>query len=305
MTRELLGIIICAVFCFLSGAFDVFVGHMTQILNPMLLGFYCFLSTTLLFGLLKLSTDRHRLKQKVRAHFNSVILLNLSVVMTWAGLFYALKFLEPAVVGVLSVALGPALTIVIGLFIGNIKATNSDKLISVLVLFVVLIMLVNSFLGHSGVTGKSVLERLLGISSILICAIGSVSYTLVSKSLSNKGWFSTELLAVRNILMILVSYSIIYTNHISLFVGHSFVAPIILLVVFGHLIPIYLFQKAVTMISALQISIVLLSLPVFTLLLQYFDARVSFSLPTLISTAIILILMSTSLTIKFYQKSAI
>lgn len=304
MSREIAGMILGIVFCFLSGAFDVTVGHITQSLDPMLLGLYCFLSSALLFGFAKLFNDsRQRLHQMVKTHWDFIILLNISVVMTWVGLFYALKFLEPAVVGVVSVAVGPALTLIISLFIGSDhKVTSYDKAISWLVLLVVFIMLGNSFYGHSGVTVINASDRVLGIISILICAIGTVSYTLISKSLGNKGWLSTEMLAVRNILMVLVSFAIIYTNHIPLTIEHDLVIPMIVLVVLGHIVPIYLIQKTILMISPLQVAIILLSLPVFTLLLEYLDDRISFSLPTIISIIIILILMSASLTIKFYQR---
>lgn len=303
MSREIVGMILGIVFCFLSGAFDVSVGHITQSLDPMLLGLYCFLSSALLFGFLKLYNDKQRLHHIVKTQWDSVILLNLSVAMTWVGLFYALKFLEPAVVGVVSVAVGPALTLIISLLIGSDhKVASYDKVISWLVLLVVFIMLGNSFYGHSGVTVIKASDRLLGIISILICAIGTVSYTLISKSLSNKGWLSSDVLAVRNILMVLLSFAIIYTNHISLTIEQDLVLPMILLVVLGHIVPVYLIQKSILLISPLQVAIILLSLPVFTLLLQYLDERISFSLPTIISIIIILILMSASLTMKFYRQ---
>ena len=268
----------------------------------MLLGLYCFLSSSILFGFSKLVTDRRTLQQKIKTHLRLVLLLNLSVVMTWGGLFYALKFLEPAVVGVVSVAIGPALTLLIGLFIGsNRNVANSDKIISCLVLLVVFIMLGNSFLGHSGITVTSLADRFWGVSSILLCAIGTVSYTIISKLLCNKGWFSTELLAIRNILMVIVSFAIVYTNNIPWTVERDLIVPIILLVILGHLIPIYMIQKTIMLVSPLHVSLIVLSLPVFTLLLQYFDDRVSVSIATIISIMLILILMSISLTLKFYK----
>lgn len=304
LSRETVGIILGLAFCLLSGAFDVSVANLSQSLNPMLIGLYCFLTSTLLFGLSKLISDRHNLQQKFKANLELVGMLNLSVLMTWAGLFYALKFLEPAVVGIVSVAIGPALTLFIGLFIGtNKNVAKYDIIISGLVLLAVFITLSNSFFGYSGLNNTNTIDRILGIVSVVICAIGTVSYALTSQALGKKGWHSTELLAVRNILMVLVSFAMIYINKIPLSLGHEFMTPMLLVVIFGHIIPIYMIQKTIMMVSALQISFILLSLPVFTLLLQYFDDRVAFSPLTIISTMLILILMATSLTMKFYRQT--
>ena len=69
------------------------------------------------------------------------------------------------------------------------------------------------------------------------------------------------------------------------------IAPMVILVVIGHLVPIYLIQKTIYYLSPIHVSLVLLTLPVFVLLLQYLDARVEFSLASVAAVSVIVFLL--------------
>lgn len=64
-----------------------------------------------------------------------------------------------------------------------------------------------------------------------------------------------------------------------------------ILVVIGHLLPIYLIQKTIQHLTPIHVSLVLLTLPVFVLLLQYLDARVEFSVASLAAVSVIVVLL--------------
>lgn len=287
------GVVVGLVFCLLSAAFDVYVAHITQSINTLLVIFYCFIMSAVFFILCALYRDAGSLVSKLRSCWRFVLIVNLAVLLNWGGLFYALRYLEPAVVGVASVACGPALTLVISLLNKRgARVAFADALVSCLVLTSVGIMLFNSFAGASGVVAITVGERLLGIVSVLACALGTVMYTVFSKEMFVRQWTVYEILAVRNIAMVGVCVIAIPASGASFALDRELLLPMVILVVIGHVLPIYLIQKTIYYLTPIHVSLVLLTLPVFVLLLQYLDTRVEFSMASVVAVGVIVLLLS-------------
>ncbi len=287
------GLAIGLVFCLISAVFDVYVAFLTQEISTLLVIFYCFTTSAIVFSGSALRRSASFLRSKLRESWKLVAIVNVSVLLNWGGLFYALRYLEPAVVGVASVACGPALTLVIGLANKrSVKVAFVDALVSCLVLISVAIMLFNSFAGDSGIATTTVEQRLLGIISVLVCAVGTVMYTVFSKELFVRQWAIDEILAVRNIALIGVCVIAIPMAGGSFLLGHEWVLPMLILVVAGHVLPIYLIQKTIYYLSPIHVSLVLLTLPVFVLILQYFDARVEFALASVSAVGVIVFLLA-------------
>lgn len=287
------GMVVGLMFCLISAAFDVYVAFVTQTLNTMLVILYCFISSALLFVICAICRDWGSLYSKSKVDWRKVVVINLSVLLNWGGLFYALRYLEPAVVGVASVACGPALTLVISFFNKrSVKAAFADALVSCLVLISVAIMLFNSFAGDSGIATTTVAQRLLGIISVVVCALGTVMYTVFSKELFARQWSIYEILAVRNLAMIGVCVIGISLTGVGFSLDRGLILPMVVLVVLGHLLPIYLIQKTIYHLSPIHVSLVLLTLPIFVLLLQYLDDRVEFSMASVSAVSIIVLLLS-------------
>lgn len=287
------GVLLGLLFCFISAAFDVYVAFVTQTLDTLVVILYCFVSSMLVFLGCSLWRGRHSLLIKCQQHWPLIVVANISVLLNWGGLFYALRFLEPAVVGVALVACGPALTLIVSSFIkGMGRARSVEIIIAILVLLSVAIMLFNSFLGESGISSMSVEQRVIGIISVVLCALGTVLYTIVSKKLFKHHWQVYEILAVRNVLIVVVCSLFVTLSDVSYSLTVEWVLPMLVLVVVGHLLPIYLIQKTIFHLSAINVAFVLLTLPVFTLLLQFMDARVSFSMPSIAAVGIIVTLLA-------------
>lgn len=287
------GMVVGLMFCLISAAFDVYVAFVTQTLNTMLVILYCFISSAFLFVICAICRDWGSLYSKAKVDWRKVVVINLSVLLNWGGLFYALRYLEPAVVGVASVACGPALTLVISFFNKrSVKAAFADALVSCLVLISVAIMLFNSFAGDSGIATTTVAQRLLGIISVVVCALGTVMYTVFSKELFARQWSIYEILAVRSLAMIGVCVIGISLTGVGFSLDRDLILPMVVLVVLGHLLPIYLIQKTIYHLSPIHVSLVLLTLPIFVLLLQYLDDRVEFSMASVSAVSIIVLLLS-------------
>lgn len=286
------GVFIGLLFCLLSAAFDVYVAFVTQALNTLLVLFYCFATSAVFFLALALYFDSASLRSKLKIDWKLVVIINVSVLLNWGGLIYALRYLEPAVVGVASVACGPALTLIISLFNKrSAKAAFADALVSCLVLISVGIMLFNSFAGDSGIVSTTLEQRWLGIIAVSVCALGTVMYTVFSKELFARQWSIYEILAVRNVAMIVVCVIAIPVSGVSFALDRTLIVPMTILVVAGHLLPIFLIQKTIYYLTPIQVSLVLLTLPVFVLLLQYLDARVAFSMASVAAVSVIVMLL--------------
>lgn len=92
-------------------------------------------------------------------------------------------------------------------------------------------------------------------------------------------------------MMIVLCVLVMLEYGVSFGVTSNLMLPMIMLVVTGHLLPIYLIQKAIFHLSSIHVSLVLLTLPVFTLMLQYLDSRVEFSASSIVAIIIIVLLL--------------
>ncbi|MBS9438281.1 EamA/RhaT family transporter [Photorhabdus noenieputensis] len=287
------GVVYGVIFCLISAAFDVFVAYLTQSVNSAIVIFYCFISSTLLFMAISIYKGFDQLIVKVRKNTLLVLIINVSILLNWGGLIIALRFLEPAIVGVASVACGPAITILLSSFIDKDEAKTEklEVVISWLVLIGVGVMLVNSFLGNSGLSSTSIQDRIIGIVSVICGAVGTVLYTIFSKKLFKEKWQTYEILSVRSILMVVLSFFYVSISDVSLSLDIEIILPMSILVIIGHLLPIYLVLKTINAITPLHVSLLFLLLPVFTILFQYLDSRIAFSVESLIAASVIVSLL--------------
>ncbi len=270
------GMVSGIIFCGMSAAFDVFVGNITQKLDPAIFIFYCFMIATGVFFTLGMINNGKSYLVRTKKDRKLLSLVNLAVMLNWGGLIVSLKFLEPAVVGIASVACGPALTIVISRYF--LKDTSSpgktETVIAWIILAGVIVMLANSYFGKSGLTSTDYIGRTAGIVSVLFSAVGTVLYTFFSRGLSKKGWKAYEILGFRNILMLLVSFIYCIHQSIPLLLENDLLLIVVLLSVVGHIIPVFLIQKSISELDPIHVSLLLLLLPVFTLAFQFTDSRI-------------------------------
>lgn len=278
MKKNLLssGVVSGVIFCAMSAAFDVFVGNITQQIEPALFIFYCFTMATVVFFTMGMVSNGQCYLKKSKQDRKLLSLVNLAVMLNWGGLILSLKFLEPAVVGIASVACGPALTIVIAryFFKESSSPSKAETVIAWIILVGVFLMLANSYFGKSGLISTDYVDRTIGIVSVLFSAVGTVLYTFFSKNLSIKGWKAYEILGFRNILMLLVSFVYCIHQSVSLRLEDDLLLIVVLLSLVGHIIPIFLIQRSISELDPIHVSLLLLLLPVFTLALQFTDSRI-------------------------------
>src|ERR1700722_1978705 len=103
----------------LSAVVDVYTGHTEQSLDPAVVAAVAFTLTVAIFAVPRASKTPPRKTPPSKtppggSHLRDVAALNLTTALTWITLLYALKFLEPAVVNAVSLAVGPAITVIAG-----------------------------------------------------------------------------------------------------------------------------------------------------------------------------------------------
>src|ERR1700728_2497558 len=110
----------------LSAVVDVYAGRGEQALDPAVVAAVAFTLTVTLFAVMGVAALGATVRatyspggrggptpgpvRTLRAHPADVLAINISTALTWISLLYALKFLEPAVVNAVSLAIGPAVT---------------------------------------------------------------------------------------------------------------------------------------------------------------------------------------------------
>lgn len=280
--KHFTGVFYILLFCILSAFLDVYVGNISQNIDPILLLFCNFLILTTFFAITHKRTEIPLIKETINS-WKPILMLNIAAAASWIGLFYSLKYLEPAVVGIVSAAVGPVITIVLNPFFdsGN-RITKIEKTIATCIVIVISVLLYFTYGGISGIGEVSSFNFIFGSICVIMCGIGMAATTLVTKKLMNERWHPSRILVSRSYIMLLISLFIILTKINQLQFSFSLIPAVLLIAFIGNIIPLYIYQLGVQRVEPFKISIMLLFLPIFTFILQLFDQRLEFSFPTLV-----------------------
>ncbi len=91
--------------------------------------------------------------------------------------------------------------------------------------------------------------------------------------------------------MVVLSFFYVSVSSVSLSLDIDMILPMSILVIVGHLLPIYLVLKTINAITPLHVSLLFLLIPVFTIIFQYLDSRIAFSVESLIAASVIVSLL--------------
>ncbi len=290
------GIVPILGFTVLTAALDVYGGSTVQRVSPQVLAAVSFSLTAAFF--LALQAVLGRLPSTLGAlldHPYDVAAINVTTAVTWLSMLFALKYLEPAVVSVVVVALGPILTVLMGPVLrrGG-TALRSETTVSIGVCAVLAVLVWESFAGHSAIGSISGGEAVAGFLLALACGAGSAANIIYMKRLSEAGQTPQSVLAIRFLLMIAVAWVMTaFTQQPA--VGRAW-WPAVVVAVIGVGLPIYVLQIGIRHTEPITTSLLLSASPLVTLLLQLFDGRLTpspvswvctFALITLVSAGIV------------------
>jgi drug/metabolite transporter (DMT)-like permease len=273
MSNTLRGLMPLSAFVLLNAAADVYAGNRTQSVSPIAIAAVSFTIAAVLFLLLNAG---HRgvaaTFRPFRTHRHDVVAINISTGVTWLTLLFSLKYLEPAVVSVVTFAIGPALTVLLGRLLRRgslVLATEMVAAAAILILITVLSW--GSLHGLSGVSKLDTGSAVLGLTFGVVCGLGYTGTLIYSKRLSDAGLPPMSTLAVRYLLMVAVSWVLVAASGTA-GVGNAIV-PGAGLAIIGVGVTNYLGQVGIRYVEPITASLLDTLSPVCAFGLQLFDGR--------------------------------
>ncbi|MFB8277988.1 EamA family transporter [Nocardia colli] len=279
-TRLAQGLVPLTGFAFLTAALDVFAGNQLQAHDPATVAAISFtLAAVFFLGGDLIRRGPAAALRPLRDNRYDVIMINVTTAVTWLSMLYALKFLEPAIVNVVGLALGPLLTVLVSPVLRpGTKVLRTEVVISLFIGVMIAMLVWGSFTGRSAVGERSTADTAIGIALTLLTGLGSVTNVIYSKRLSEADLKPQSVLAVRFFLMLAVTWTLVALNeHPG--VRTAFL-PSLLIAVVGVAVPLYLLQVGIKHTEPITASILLTLSPLFAFFLQLPDQRLTPSMST-------------------------
>jgi drug/metabolite transporter (DMT)-like permease len=272
----------------LSAVVDVYAGHGEQTLDPAVVAAVAFTLTVALFAVLGAAALRVSARathapggpsglapgpvRALRAHPADVLAINISTALTWISLLYALKFLEPAVVNAVSLAIGPAVTAMASPVLRRgTTVLGAEARVSAAVLAVIVLLCWGSVSGLTSIGHVGLGRATAGLAATLLSGLGSAGTFIYAKRLSEAGVSPASALSSRFYLTAGVSWVIAATDHLPRLAAS--LVPGAVVAVIGVAAPAYLLQLGVRYAEPITISLLDNLAPLLTYLLQLLDGR--------------------------------
>lgn len=276
-----IGVIALILSALLTAASQVFYANRIQNVHPFLFTGISFFLTACYFSFFAMT---QKVEYKWKSSWQSLVKLNVSSVLAFMGFYFALKFIEPAIVSSLEMGLGPLFVIFL-LLLQRQFVGKAQWGIALGTLLASILLVVTIFNGQSGVTTIQNTDTILGVIASVFCGIGAVLCTTYSKELSVVGWTSSMVLTHRFYGIIILSFISTFNLLFDYFFDH--VLWIFIMTIGGVLIPMYLLQKGIQYCKTFFVMMSLCFVPVFTFFFQLFDPRLSWSTTTFIGVILL------------------
>ncbi len=278
-------------FAALTAAVDVYAGNRLQSFDPLAMAAVSFSLTAAFFlGLDVLRKGLAAALRPLTAQRRDVLALNVSTAVTWLSMLYALKYLEPAVVNVVGLAIGPVLTVLFGpLLRRGATVLRAEAVVSGGICLCIALLVWGSVTGRSGVGAVDAGDAALGLVLTLVCGLASTANVIYSKRLSEAGLGPQSVLSVRFFLTIVVTWAGVgFSEQPRL--GAVFL-PAAVIAVIGVGVPLYLIQVGIRHTEPITASLLCTLSPLFAYLLQLPDRRLTQSTLTLLCILAITVLV--------------
>ncbi|SOD62282.1 Permease of the drug/metabolite transporter (DMT) superfamily [Streptomyces zhaozhouensis] len=276
------GVLPLLVYAVLAAAMDVYAGNRFEVVSPAAVAAVAFTLAVAVFA--AADAARRRLRPAAPGawarHRPDLVALNVTTAVTWLSTFYALDHLEPAIVNVVSLALGPVITVFAGpLLRRRSRVLRAEIVVSAAICGLLGVLMWGSFSGRSGLGEIGAGDAAWGLGLTLSCAAGSAASILYMKRLNDAGCAPGTALATRFVLIGAASWALVALEG-----GPGLEAalvPGVVVAVIGVGVPLCALQVGVRHTEPITTSLLLCLSPLFALLLQLGDGRLRFSALTL------------------------
>lgn len=282
------------IYSVLSATLDVYAGHALQKIEPLFLVLVCFSTAGCFFLGKELISNPSAIVRLFEARWD-LFALNLTTAVTWITLFYALKYVEPAIVTDVSVGLGPLATILLGrLWLRDAVVLPVEWLCACGISLTMLALGWIS-IAHSGGFGSTSGHHVtMGLGAAFLSGVAGAGNLIFSKRLSDRGLSASSIMAGRFLLLILFAACFTQTDIRASITRPDVLGPAVLLSVICIIIPLYLLQIAIQRTEPISVSLIITTIPLITFALQLFDRRISPMLSSFLGTLFITILVAIS-----------
>ena len=224
------------------------------------------------------------------------LLLNIATTVTFFAYFYALQYIEPAIVGALNVGSAPMFALIFALLLVGLRPDRVQIMTCAGILCGCIALFYSAFEGEGVVTGRTAIN---GVIASLVAGAGAVIIAMLTKSLMQSGWSRSAILAHRFYLIVPVALFFTVSTGIDTGVLSMPVVVVILVFALGAIIiPLFLLQIAIERTDTYTFIITMSALPVFTFLFEAFSPAYRLSSLTAVGVTIIsaTLIMSTRAT---------
>jgi drug/metabolite transporter (DMT)-like permease len=254
----------------LSAVVDVYTGHTEQSLDPAVVAAVAFTLTVAIFAVSRASKTPPG--PRCGSHLRDVAALNLTTALTWITLLYALKFLEPAVVNAVSLAVGPAITVIAGpLLRRGSSVLTAEAGAAIAVLAVIAVLCWGSADGLTSIGHIGLGRGLTGFGLTFVSGLGSAGTFIYAKRLSEAGVRPTAVLSSRFWLTAAASWVLAVASHLPRLAQS--LLPGLVVAVIGVAAPACLLHLGVRYTEPITVSLLDNLAPMLTYLLQLLDGR--------------------------------
>lgn len=288
------GILFSLLAAALGGAWPVYVGNMVQGVDPILLLVTVTIVGVVLFNAMQLR-DPRRYAALFKANFRDIAVVNVLTLIGWTTSFAALRYIEPVLSNSASAGLEPVATLALTLMLRRHAAVllKSDVIASVAMFVTALVQIYVVWGGLSGLGLAAHGAVWIGIVCILGNGLANAALTVVPKRLFDGGMTRSQILASR--MFLLVVGCLVYC-----WIVRPPLAPLgddlfgVCCAFAGLMGTLYLVQAAIQFAEPVTVTLIIALNPIFSLALEWFDPRIAFSLPTAITSAVMVALIGWS-----------
>ncbi|MFJ7666792.1 DMT family transporter [Lysinibacillus sp. NPDC097195] len=279
-TIGLLALLCSALFTAMN---QVFYAKQVQDVPPFLFTGVSFFLTAVYFSIF---ARRHKQHNKWQGTIGYVIKLNGASVIAFMCFYFALKYVESAIVSALEMGIGPLFVLILA-----VKAKEyipkTQWLIAIATFIACIVLIVAVISGKSAVQITITFPVILALLASISCGVGAVLCTVYSKKLSAEGWTTSMILAHRYYGIILLSFLATYDTFFDYFSGN--IGWILIVTATGVMLPMYLLQIGIRYCSPLMVMMSLCFVPIFSFFFQMFDSRLMWSPMSLLGISLLLL----------------
>jgi drug/metabolite transporter (DMT)-like permease len=215
-----------------------------------------------------------------------LLLLNASTALTFISFFYALKLIEPAIVGAVEIGIGPLLVVLLSLILIGQRPTLLQMIVCAGILCGCAVLALAALQG-SGFTSHGS-QAWLGLGASAAAGGGAVLITMTSKALLNRGWQFGAVLAHRFYLILPISLIMtLGTDTSAVEWGTELTAVLLAIAVIGVLAPLYLLQIGIGRCDPYTVMVTMSALPVLTFVIEGFSPTYQWSAMTAMGLGIV------------------